>query len=217
VKWGSDQGKRRAVFKLTMPVGREDESDNIQTWQFYYDKDGKELERYPHALFFEKAKPEQALGESGDRIPKGTASVECEVSRISFRNKTFWFNANLEQNMNKRPRGGYTNLAELTGERLHVDVIDAKKAHVRLRNVSQREIKKADIELIYFKADGDHDTKLTWNVEVALKPGATAERDLAVTDAPAEFKSIEGSAPKVVFSDDSEWENRNLSGYALPR
>jgi hypothetical protein len=217
-KWGEDYDKKKvAMFKLTAPPGKE--VDSLQTWEFYYDKSGKHLARYPHATFIDKDKPEQGLGFTGDKIPKDTDVVECEISRITFKDKTFWFNANLVPDSKERPKGGIPDdvLKAESGEKLKVEVLDAKKGHVKLTNTSDKEVKTAEVDIIFFKADGSHEYKNDYNLEVNLKPGASAEKDVKFSDEKLpEFKSAEGYAPKVNYADDTSWENRNLSGFDLP-
>lgn len=214
-KWGEDKGEKRAFFKLTLPPGRE--VSTLQTWEFYYDKDGKELSRYPHATFPDKS-GEQALGKSGDSLKKDIDSVECEITRITFKDGTKWFNANLKPS--DRPKGGapQAELEKQTGEKVLVEVLDPKTGHVKLKNVSDKDTKKVEVHIVYFKADGSHDYKTGYNVDAALKPGETVERDIALGDkgAPAGFTSAEGTAPSVQFADGSKWSNGNLSGFEIP-
>ncbi len=217
-KWGENYDKKKvAMFKLTMPPGKD--VDSLQTWEFYYDKAGKQLDRYPHATFIDPEKPEQGLGESGDKIPKDTDVVECEVTRITFKDKSFWFNGNLVPNSADRPKGGFPDdvLKAESGEKVTVEVLDPKKGHVKLKNVSDKEIKNVSVDLIYFKADGGHEDKSDYSVEVSLKPGDTVEKDVKLGDEKLpDFKSVEGYVPAVTFADDSMWENQNLTGFELP-
>jgi hypothetical protein len=217
-KWGENGSKKKsAMFKLSGPPGKE--VSNLQTWEFYYDKDGKQLDSYPHSTFIDADTPEQALGEAGDKIPKDTATAECEITRISFKDKTFWFNGNLVPLSHNRPKGGISAdvLKASSGEKVTVEVLDAKKGHVKLKNVSDKEVKSVEVDLIYFKEDGTHDYKTDFSVDAALKPGETAEKDVKLGDDKLpEFKSAEAYAPQVHFADDSSWENRNLSGFELP-
>lgn len=216
-KWGEDNGKKRAYFKITTPPGKE--VDNMQTWQFYYDKDGKLLDRYPHSTFPDKS-GEQALGQSGDSLKKDIDVVECEISRITFKDKTKWFNANLVPNTPDRPKGGYpqADLDKQTGEKVTVEVLDAAKGRVKLKNVSDKPTKKVEVNLLYFKADGTHDYKTGYNIDAPLKPGETVEKDIPLGDkgAPADFKTADATAPTVEFDDGTKWSNRNLSGFEIP-
>ena len=217
-KWGENYDKKKiAMFKLTAPPGKE--VDSLQTWEFYYDKDGKFLDRYPHSTFIDKDKPEQGLGESGDKIPKDTATVECEISRITFKDKTFWFNGNLVPDSPNRPKGGVPDdvLKTESGQKVTVEVLDPKKGHVKLKNISDKEVKGLNVVVVYVKKDGGYETKSDYGVDADIKAGETVEKDLKIdTEKLPEFKSAEGYAPEVRFSDDSRWENHNLTGFNLP-
>lgn len=80
-----------------MPPGHDKDVTSLQTWELYYDEGGKLLSRCPHATDYQSSDP-VSLGEQGDSIPKDTDSVECEINRITYKDKTFWFNSNLVVN-----------------------------------------------------------------------------------------------------------------------
>ena len=212
--WDGKGKDRVATFKLAMPAAHKDDVTFMQTWQFYYDKAGKPLERYPHALSYDSSAPVQKLGATGDSINKATAAVECEITSLRFKDGTFWFNNNLVPLAGDRPKGGFPDdyLKAHSGEKVVVEVLDPKKRHVKLKNISDKPVKKLEISIHYFLADGTHKTAQQ-NVDLVLKPGETVERkDIEfVGDDVPEYKTAEGVAPRVYFSDDTEFENRNLS------
>ncbi len=215
VKYEGTGNGKKALFKMTPPAGSK-KADYVQAWLFYYDKSGKHLSRYPHST---SMKPEpQALGQEGDKIPKDTATIECELTRITFDDKTFWFNANLVRNEEDRPKGGYpeSELKTHTGEKVAVEVIDAKAGKVKLKNLGDKPIESLEVELIPFKADGSHGWFPDFSVPVKIKPGETVEATVKLSNPVGEFKTIEGTAPEVRYEDGSKFINHNLSGFDLP-
>lgn len=174
------------MFKIT-PRSKK-EISSVQTWLFYYDKSGKHLSRYPHATSAENEA--QRLGSTGDSIAKGTDVVECEVTRITYKDETRWFNANLVTDSADRPKGGATDayLKEHSGEKVEVEVVDAKEGKVKLKNVSDKETKRITIELVYVKKKG-HETREA-STELAIKPGKTKEYTMKLDKpAPDDFVS----------------------------
>jgi hypothetical protein len=211
LKYEGDGKKRKAMFKITPPPGKEVSS--VQTWEFYYDKSGKHLSRYPHAtaIYGES----QALGHEGDSIPKDTDVIECEVSRMNFKDETMWFNENLVPDSG-RPKGGVpdADLKAKSGEKVEVEIVDGKAGKVKLKNVSDKPVKSADINLLYRMPKGaprKTEYRSDWLRDTPIKPGATVEYTLKLKDAPSEFASVEGYAPTVRFEDSSEFNNPNLS------
>jgi hypothetical protein len=200
---------RKAMFKITPPAGKEVET--VQTWEFYYDKAGKFLKRYPASTFIE-AGP-QKLGYSGDDIPKGTDVVECELTTFWYKDKTNWFNENIVLDGEDRPKGGIPD-AELkahSGEKVEIEVVDVKAGKVKLKNVADKPVKTVDVNVLYRLADGK--TKYEQKeIDVEIAPGATVEQVIELKEVPADLKTAEAYAPYVKFADDSEFKNRNLSG-----
>lgn len=215
VAWQGAGKDRKATFAIK--VGDQRKAGSVQTWLFYYDKTGKYLERYPHATF-PNDEP-QALGYDGDKIPKGTETVECELTRISFDDGSTWFNENLYPSGEERPKGGFDTayLAAHAGERLEVEVLDAKQGKVKLTNVAGKAIKGADVRILYFDDKGELEAR-GGHVDIALEPGGTAEHKVDLGTEPLKaFKSAEAVAPRVTFADGSEFQNRNLdSSYRRP-
>lgn len=199
---------RKAMFKITVPADKE--VGSVQTWQFYYDKTGKHLDRYPHATSVE-AGP-QALGHEGESIPKDTDVVECEVTTIWYKDNTIWFNENLAPDDRDRPKGGVTE-AELkasSGEKVEIEIVDATAGKVKLKNVSDKPVKSLHVDVLYRLPEGKTTSKSDF-VTVDIAPGATVEHVLKLTDPPAAPESVEAYAPSVRFADDSSFSNRNLS------
>jgi hypothetical protein len=211
VEFEGTGSERKAMFKITPPPGKE--VSTVQTWEFYYDESGKYLERYPHATFLEGDR--QALGYEGDQIPKDTAVVECVISRITFKDDTTWFNENLVPDDADRPMGGVpeADLQARSGEKVEVEVVDAKAGKVKLKNVADKAVKSVSVDLLYRLPDGKTANRSDW-FEVAIAPGATVEHDVKLGDQPVpEFKTVEGYAPRVRFEDGSEFSNANLKSF----
>ncbi len=215
VKFEGAGKDRKAMFQLTPPAGGK-KVDYVQTWLFYYDKAGKHLQRYPHATSM-KSEP-QALGQEGDKIPKETATIECEITRITFEDKSWWFNANLVRNEEDRPKGGYpeSELRTHVGEKVSVEVVDAKAGKVKLKNLGDKPVTSVAIDLIPFMADGSHGWFPDFNVEAKMKPGESVEATMHLSNPLPEYKTIEGTAPEVHYEDGSKFINHNLSGFDLP-
>jgi hypothetical protein len=214
VKWEGAGKDRKAMFQIT-PVSKKKIS-SVQTWEFYYDKSGKYLDRYPHATSVEKEP--QALGADGNDIKAGTDTVECEVTRITYEDETRWFNANLIPDDTNRPKGGVTDdfLKEHSGEKVEIEVVDAKKGKLKLHNISDKETKRISIELVYVKKEG-HETREAYSTELAIKPGKTKEYTMELDKPPPDdFKSADASAPTVVFDDDTTFLNLNLRSFERP-
>jgi len=199
---------RKAMFTIKVADSRK--VDSLQTWLFYYDKSGKYLERYPHATFPQGEM--QGLGYDGDKIPKATDTIECEITRVTFEDKSVWFNENLVPNFPERPKGGFTAdvLKAHSGEKVEVEVLDPKKGKVKLTNVGDKETKEVEVVLMYFDDKGDHQDRRE-DLEIAIKPGASVEKEIKLGTEPLPaFKSVEGAAPEVEFADNSKFENENL-------
>ena len=209
------KGKTRTTrFQVTPPPGKR--VVHFQSWLYYYDKAGKVLESYPQAT-----PPEPGPQVLGDPvIPPGTDTVECELSRLTFEDDSFWFNANLVRHFNDdRPKGGRpeSELATHTGQRVLVDLVDAKSGKVKLTNTTTKAVKSVEVHLIAMYADGTH----AWigiDTEIAIKPGETIAVTLDLHDktVPTDAKTFEATAPDVKFADDTEFVNNNLSGFDLP-
>jgi uncharacterized cupredoxin-like copper-binding protein len=200
---------RKAMFKITPPAGKEVET--VQTWEFYYDKSGKFLKRYPASTFIE-AGP-QKLGYTGDDIPKETDTVECELTTFWYKDKSVWFNENIVLDGEDRPKGGIPDaeLKKHAGEKVEIELVDVKAGKVKLKNVADKPTKELDVNVLYRLADGKtkYESK---SVDVEIAPGATVEQVVELKEVPADLKSAEAYAPWVKFADDTEFTNRNLSG-----
>jgi hypothetical protein len=200
---------RKAMFTIKIADTRK--VDGYQTWLFYYDQSGKYLERYPHSTFPQGET--QGLGYDGDKIPKGTETIECEITRVTFEDKTVWFNDNLVPNVPERPKGGFGAdvLKAKSGEKVEVEVLDPKKGKVKLTNIGDKDTKEIEVVLMYFDDKGDHQDRRE-DLELVIKPGASVEQEIKLGAEPLPaFKSAEGAAPEVEFADGSKFENENLS------
>ncbi len=214
VRWDGTGKSRKAIFDLKGPLGKE--IDSMQTWQFYYDKNGKEVDSYPFPAT--PGKEPQPLGQVGDHIDASTDVVECEITNIQYKDHGFWMNGNLVPRNHERPKGGYTeaDLKSHAGEKVEVEILDAKAGRVKLKNVCDKEVQHLEIDILYFKADGSHDYKNDY-VDVSIKPGDSAEQQIHLAGEPiGAFTSAEGSVPEVRFDDHTEWKNRNLEAFERP-
>jgi hypothetical protein len=212
VEWKGTGKDRKAYFKIT-PNSTKKKVTSVQTWEFYYDKDGKYLDRYPHATSIEDGP--QDLGADGDGIAKGTDVVECEVTRMTYEDDTRWFNANLQPEEGDRPKGGVTKeyLKEHSGEKVEVEIVDAKKGKLKLHNISDKEVKSVKVELEFVKKEGGHDYSSDY-ASVKIKPGKTVEYTLKLEKpAPDDYKSVVATAPRVTFEDDTKFSNKNLDAF----
>jgi hypothetical protein len=128
----------------------------VQTWPFYYDDKGELLDLYPSSVDI-RDKP-QALGYRADKIPKKTATLECEVTGIYYKDGTEWFNENLFISM-RRPLHGFTEaeLATHTGERIAVSAVDPRSGRVTLENLTDEDVKSCTVNVFWFRADGSSD------------------------------------------------------------
>jgi hypothetical protein len=209
VEWKGTGKDKKAMFKIKAP--KDKKISSVQTWIFYYDKAGKYLSRYPHATSVEDGP--QRLGSEGDSIAKGTDVVECEVTRINYDDETKWINANLLPD-GDRPKGGVTDayLKEHSGEKVEVDVVDAKTGKLKLKNISDKPVKNLRVEIDYIKEKG-HESRSDF-VTLAIKPGETVEHTLKLDKPPPDpFKSAEAYAYMVTFEDDTKFTNKNLSAF----
>jgi hypothetical protein len=215
VEWKGAGKTRKAMFKMT-PRSKK-EISSVQTWEFYYDKSGKYLTNYPHATSIDDGP--QSLGADGDSIAKGTDAVECEVTRVTYKDGTRWFNANLINDDDPRPKGGVTDayLKDHAGEKVEIEVVDAKEGKLKLKNVSDKETKSIDIEIVYVLKDNKHETRDAWSTKLEIKPGKTVEHTIKLKTPPPEgFLSVDASAPYVLFADDTKFKNKNLNASERP-
>lgn len=208
------------VFALTNKTGKKMKS--AQTWVFYYDKDGKYLDRYPHAIIesLEDGKTvERALGQKKGKMKKETATYELEVSRVTFEDDTVWYNDDLVPNFPSRPKGGVPadELSAHTGEKVTVDVYALDAPKVRLKNESDKEVKDCGVQLFYW--DGKEKRYLTREVgmlsDMGLKPGESRDFTLEINDfkVPPEAKIVAGTVPNVTFADGTKFTNRKLESF----
>lgn len=194
-----------------------------QTWIFYYDAAGKLLDRYPHSLSGSVSlapgeTKEHRLGRDIKDLPKGTATIECEVTSASVDGAP-WNNENLNPWQKGRPLGGIdvATLAEHAGERVIVDVYDVGSFRVRLTNVTDRPVKGVELRLFYADAKGARDSvsvrdpKLKEplapgkSIDLVLEPSFTRSKS-----PPPKAVSVVAFAPTVTFTDGSEFTNKTL-------
>lgn len=209
VEWKGTGKDKRAYFKIKAP--KDKKISSVQTWIFYYDKAGKYLSRYPHATSVDEGN--QGLGAEGTSIAKGTDVAECEITRINYDDGTKWINANLLPDDN-RPKGGVTAayLKEHSGEKVEVEIVDAKTGKLKLKNISDKTVKSMKVEIDYLKEKG-HESRGDY-VTLAIKPGETVEHTLKLDKPPPDpFKSAEAYAPSVTFDDDTKFVNKNLDSF----
>jgi hypothetical protein len=216
--WTQKDGEKRSLFKIVLPPGHE--VDGIQTWQFYYDAEGKQIHDYPSATsprFGDDGV--QDLGSTGSSIPKETATVECEITRITYKDGTVWWNENLMVSSNKRPQGGFgpSVLKEHSGEKIAVvSELDPKSMTVGLKNLGDRTTKRVRIDTICWKKD-DRDYDHDWS-EVAIPAGETRTVKVGINaNDVVRCELLETAVSSVEWADDTEWTNRNLDSYARPR
>ncbi len=208
--------QRRATFEIDL--GARPDARSAQAWIFYYDEAGRLLERAPE-LLAPVAAGTVPLGNAGSKIPDGTAEIECEIAWVVDGKGGVFMNANLAPAEPARPRGGFTQ-AELeahAGEKVGVEVLDPKAARARVKNLSSKKVETMEIDLVYFRADGTHETRSDYTVRASLDPGASAEIDVGVGSDPiAPFVRVVATAPEVTFADGTTFTNKNLSGFELP-
>lgn len=219
VKWDGSGKERKSIFELAAPPGKQ--AEGMQTWQFYYDKSGEQIDSYPSAtsVSFNDDAHQQALGQSGDGIKKDVDTVECEITRITFADGTFWFNANLMKAGLSRPKGGFTHaqLLEHTGEKVAVTVVDGNKGKVKLVNLTDAPVKSVRVDLFYSKPKGQGTQAESGFVDVAIDPKGTATAAIKVDGKRvAGFESVDGAASSVDFTDGTSFSNRNLDSYERP-
>lgn len=208
------------VFAIANKSGKRMKS--AQTWIFYYDKDGKYLDRYPHSIIRDVKDGDTAevpLGRKKKEINKEATTYEVELSRIDFDDGSNWYNDDLVPNSPSRPKGGVPadELKAHTGEKVTVDVYALDSLKVRLKNASDKEVKRCEVMLYYW--DGKNKRKLdTISAgldDVGLKPGETRDFTLEVEDykVPPEAKIVAGTVPTVTFADGTKFENRKLRSF----
>lgn len=217
VKIDGEGKERRAVFQVKNLGDRV--PDGAQAWIYYYDQADKLLARYPHR-FFTSAAPgateEQALGHAGASIPKGTATAECEISKVDWKDKTEWANANLVPDAIERPRGGFSHeqLLEREGERVTATWtgnVDGTPVLV-LENVSPRPLTVKVVWVYQYDEAGKQLERSVSNVSIDLPPRAKVEQKLGPKALEPGAKYVEAAVPDVRFRDgkQEEWRNDNL-------
>lgn len=208
-KWEGAGKDKKAMFTIKVAG----EVETVQTWLFYYDKTGKYLDRYPHATFLQG--DSQRLGQEGEKIHKDTDVVECEITRISYKDKTVWFNDNLVPNFPERPKGGIKpeELKEHAGQKVQIEIADTKTWKVKLKNTADKETKRVNVALVFYKADGSSTSTVRKYLEVAIKPNEVVEKTLEDVAVPEGSKQVEATAPEITFADNSKFTNRNLDSF----
>jgi hypothetical protein len=207
------------LFALTNRTGKTIRAG--QTFIHYYDASGKLLHRSSHSLgnslsLEPGAAKEQRLGNDTKDIPKGTASIEAEMTS-GLIDGAAWQNENLSTFSTDRPRGGLTanDLVERSGERVIVDVYGLTSYRVRVTNVTDKVVQTVKLRLYYATAKGDRERIAAEehrfekglapgkSVDLTLKPSSGAER-------PPKALRVVGYAPDVVFADGTKFQNKNL-------
>lgn len=222
VGWKGAGDDRKSLFKLELPPGKK--ANHVQTWQFYYDATGKQIDEYPSATSPSSGDADgvQDLGQSGRSIKSTVDSVECEITKIGFTDGTYWWNENLMSSGLRRPKGGFPDsmLKEHTGERVAVDAVDLKKSTVTVHNLTDRPMSRMDVELLCWTKDedGKDDTETTsdW-IDLNLGPKATATAPIDIRSSKFDHCSlVEGTVSSVEYPDETVFINRNLRAGARP-
>ena len=107
-----------------------------------------------------------------DVMTKDVATVECEITRITYKDGTVWWNENLMVSSNRRPKGGFSPavLKEHTGEKIAVvGELDVKTMTVELKNLGDRTTKRVRVDTLCWKKD-DRDYDHDW-ADVAIPAG----------------------------------------------
>lgn len=223
VGWRGTGEKRTSMFKLELPPGKK--ADHIQTWQFYYDAAGKQIDEYPSATNPENSAHDdgvQDLGETGSRIKSGVDSVECEITKIGYPDGTYWWNENLMASGMRRPKGGFpaAMLKDHAGEKVQVVSVDVNKLKVTLKNLTDRPIRTVEVELLCWKKDDEGKDDKEWtsdSIDVDLGANATMTTDLEIRSSRFDHcRLTEGAVSEVRFADDTVFINRNLEASARP-
>ena len=221
VGWRGTGDNRKSMFKLDLPAGKK--ADHVQTWQFYYDATGKQIDEYPSATDPTSGDDGvQDLGQSGHSIKTGVDSVECEITQIGFTDGTYWWNENLMTSSMRRPKGGFPDsmLRDHVGEKVQVVSIDADKLKVTLHNLTNRPVRSVDVELLCWKKDdeGKDDSVTTDDtIDVELGPNATLTTDVEIRSSKFDHcKLTEGAVSEVTYADNTLFINRNLEASARP-
>ncbi len=217
--WSEKDGEKRSLFKIVLPPDHE--VDGFQTWQFYYDASGKQIDSYPSATspHFNDDAGIQDLGQRGNSIPKDVANVECEITRVTYKDGTVWWNENLMVSSNHRPQGGFSPavLKDHTGEKIAVvGELDVKTMTVQLKNLGDRTTKRVRVGTLCWKED-DRDYDSDW-ADVAIPAGETrkVKVDINANDV-VRCQLLETAVSSVEWSDDTVWTNRNLDTSQRPR
>jgi hypothetical protein len=218
VKLEGEGKDRKAIFKLKS-IGLRP-AEGAQAWIYYYDAADKLLSRYPHR-FSTKLGPgdteEQALGQTGASIPKAAATIECEISAVTWKDKTEWTNANLSSHAIERPRGGFTHaqLLEREGERVTATWTGkvAGGPVLALENVSARPLTAKVVWIYQYDDAGKQLDRGVSNVSIDLEPGARVEQGLGPKKLKAGAKYVEAAVSEVRFRDgkQEQWLNDNLA------
>lgn len=221
VGWQGTGDERRSMFKLDMPAGKK--ANHVQTWQFYYDATGKQIDEYPSATNPSSGDDDgvQDLGERGRSIKSGVDSVECEITTIGFTDGTYWWNENLVAGM-RRPKGGFPDsmLKEHTGERVAVDAVDLKKSTVTVRNLTDHPMSRIEVELLCWTKDedgkDDTETDSDW-IDLNLGPKATSTAPIDIRSSKFDHCSrVEGTVSSIEYPDETVFINRNLKASSRP-
>lgn len=215
--WKGTGDDKKSMFRLELPPGKT--AEHIQTWQFYYDASGKQLDEYPSATTpsFGDDAGVQDLGASGHRIKDEVDTVECEITEIRFKDGTAWWNKNLMASGLRRPKGGFpaSMLRDHAGERVAVVSVDPKNEKVTLKNLTDRPVHQVNVELICWKGK-EHEYDDHWT-DVVLAGNATITTKVEVRWSKLEgCDFIEGAVSRVEYADDSVFRNLNLEGSARP-
>ena len=209
------------LFTLTNRSGKKIRVN--QTWLFYFDAAGKQLDRYPSSLggslVLEPGESKETrLGPASKDQKPGTVGFEGEVTSAYFGDEP-WFNENLIED---RPKGGHSpdELTAMAGERVVVDVYGLHAYKVRLTNITDRPVKELSVTFLYFDAKGRVD-KGVWASfqKVPLKPGESLDVTLKPSfdkdkAPPPKAVSVVAYASRVEFSEGPTFHNKNLDSEA---
>jgi hypothetical protein len=225
---GEENGERGFRFKLTNTGSSA--IDWAQTWVYYFDENGKCVDRYPHSIggnLAPGAALERILGATGDGLAKmqknGAKTAEVEITAVKWADGTRWQNENLVVPSWERKPGGETHeqLLAREGEKIVGKWLGThgkdEKPVFKLTNITEQPVTLRTLWIYYYDDKGTVVDRDVENLDLTILPGATIEHASGSPKAEIEatVKFIEPSASGVTIGD-KKWENENLSAFDRP-